>query len=132
MYKPPDLDQLAALKALIDKGEVGHGDVTKPLARDNSEANSAGAGGDIGWVAKGQLDASLIDAIFGTEIGQTSDIVSVDGDGLYLFKVLGEEVRTPEGRQLEQLRSTAFSDWYKAKKDAVDIVRDESITTSHS
>ena len=50
-----------------------------------------------------------------------------EDDGLYLFKVLGEEVRTPEGRQLDELRSTAFSDWYNAKKDAVTIVRDESV-----
>jgi hypothetical protein len=49
--------------------------------------------------------------------------VTVENDGLYLFKVLAEEVRTPEGRQLEELRSTAFSDWYTAKKDAVEIDR---------
>ncbi|HEX5149641.1 MAG TPA: peptidylprolyl isomerase [Candidatus Limnocylindrales bacterium] len=125
MYLPPDLDRLNAIKALIDKGED-----FATLARDNSEGQEAGAGGDIGWVAKGQLDASLIDAIFATEIGKTTDVVTVDNDGLYLFKVLAEEVRTPEGRQLEELRSTAFSDWYNAKKGAADIVRDESYAGS--
>ena len=123
MYTPPDLDRMTALKVLADKG----GDFTA-LARDNSEAQSAG--GDLGWVAKGQLNASLIDAIFATQIGKTSTIVTVDTDGLYLFKVLGEEVRTPEGRQLQSLRSTAFSDWYNAKKKAATIVRDETIAGS--
>ena len=52
--------------------------------------------------------------------------MTVEGDGLYLYKVLAEEVRTPEGRQLEELRSTAFSDWYKAKKDAVVIDRGDA------
>ena len=122
MYFPPDLDRLNALKSEIDSGA----DFAE-LARDNSESESAGAGGDLGWIARGQLDASLIDAIFAAEIGETTPVVTVDNDGLYLFKVLAEEARTPEGRQLEELRSTAFSDWYTARKDAAEIVRDSSI-----
>jgi parvulin-like peptidyl-prolyl isomerase len=123
MYFPPDIDQMNQLKTQADAG-----DDFATLASDNSEAESAGAGGDIGWVAKGQLESSLVDAIFATEIGETSAVVSVDGDGLYLFKVLEEEVRTPEGSQLEELRATAFSDWYTAKKDAADITRDAAFT----
>jgi parvulin-like peptidyl-prolyl isomerase len=122
MYFPPDLDQLNALKSQIDGGA----DFAE-LARDNSESETAGAGGDLGWIARGQLDPSLIDAIFAAEIGKTTPVVTVENDGLYLFKVLAEEVRTPTGRQLEELRSTAFSDWYEARKDAVEIVRDESV-----
>ena len=37
-------------------------------------------------------------------------------------------MRTPEGRQLEEIRSRVFGDWYQPKKDAVTIVRDEAIT----
>ncbi len=121
MYLPPDLDHLNALKALADDGAD-----FAALARDNSEAESAGAGGDLGWIARGQLAESLIDAIFAAPIGRTSAVVTVEGDGLYLFKVIAEEVRTPEGSQLEELRASAFSDWYEAKKSAVTIVRDTS------
>jgi parvulin-like peptidyl-prolyl isomerase len=124
MYLPPDIDRMNELKALADGGADFAG-----LARDNSEDDSAGAGGDIGWIARGQLESSLIDAIFATPIGEVSDVVTVEDDGLYLFKVLEEEVRTPEGRQLEELRATAFSDWYTAKKDAVVIDRGEGSTT---
>ena len=80
------------------------------LARDNSDGPTAsGIGGDLGWVAKGQLDDRLTDAIFATPIGKISEVVTVAGDGTYLFKVFAEETRTPEGRQLEELTSTAFS-----------------------
>jgi parvulin-like peptidyl-prolyl isomerase len=119
MYFPPDLDRMNALKAEADGGED-----FATLALDNSEDQSAGAGGDIGWIAKGQLASTLVDAIFATTVGTTSPVVTVEGEGLYLFKVLAEEVRTPEGRQLEELRANAFSDWYTAKKDAADIQRD--------
>jgi len=123
MYFPPDIDRMNALKAEADGGE----DFAQ-LAVDNSEDQTAGSGGDVGWIARGQLDSSLIDAIFATEIGQTSSVVTVEGQGIYLFKVLAEEVRTPEGRQLEELRATAFSDWYTAKKDAAVIERDPAFT----
>ncbi len=120
MYRPPDIDRMNELKAQADDGED-----FAVLARDNSETQGAGVGGDLGWVARGQLDPSLIDAIFATEIGGISPVVTVEEDGLYLFKVLAEEVRTPEGRQLDDLRSTAFSDWYTARKEAADIIRDD-------
>lgn len=123
MYFPPDIDRMNALKSAADSGQD-----FATLASDNSETETAGAGGDIGWIARGQLGSSLIDAIFATEIGKTSAVVTVEGEGLYLFNVLAEEDRTPEGRQLEQLRATAFSDWYTAKKDAAVIERDPSLT----
>ncbi len=124
MNRPPDVDQMNALKAQADKG-----DDFGVLARDNSNGSTSGTGGDMGWIAKGQLDDKLTAAIFATPIGKTSDVVTVDGDGVYLFKVLAEETRTPEGRQLQDLTSTAFSKWYDAKKSAATITRDESIAT---
>ena len=54
--------------------------------------------------------------------------MTVASDGSYLFEVSAEETRTPEGRQLEELTSTAFSRWYDAKKSAATITRDETIT----
>jgi len=125
MYRPTDLDQLKAVKDQADKGAD-----FAVLARDTSEAASAGAGGDLGWVARGQLDDQLTAAIFAAPIGKTSDIVTIATDGSYIFKVVAEETRTPEGRQLEGLTATAFSKWYDAKKAAALITRDASITNS--
>jgi parvulin-like peptidyl-prolyl isomerase len=127
MYHPTDAERLKALKAEADGGKD-----FAILARDNSEAPSSGIGGDLGWIAKGQLIDELTNAIFATPIGKTSEIVTVAGDGSYLFKVNAEEVRMPEGRQLDELTSTAFSRWYDAKKSSVVIERDESITDTTS
>ena len=127
MYHPTDADHMKALKTEADGGKD-----FAILARDNSEAPSSGIGGDLGWIAKGQLADQLTAAIFATPIGKTSDVVTVPGDGTYLFKVTAEETRTPEGRQLEELTSTAFSRWYDAKKSAVTITRDESIAPTNA
>jgi parvulin-like peptidyl-prolyl isomerase len=124
MYHPTDADHLKALKTQADNGAD-----FAVLARDNSVGPTAGTGGDLGWVAKGQLADDLANAIFATPIGKTSEVVTMSGDGVYLFKVTAEETRTPEGRQLEELTSTAFSKWYDAKKGAATITRDESITS---
>src|SRR4051812_3764614 len=123
MYGPPDIDHLKDLKTQADGGAD-----FAALARDNSEAPSASTGGDIGWVAKGQLDPKLTDAIFAAPVGKTSEAVVVPTDGVYLFKVLGEETRTPEGRQLETIKSTAFNNWYQSQKSAATITRDPTIS----
>ena len=105
MYHPTDADHLKELKTQADGGAD-----FAPLARDNSEAPTASIGGDLGWIAKGQLSQALTDAIFATPIGKTSEVTTIDGDGSYLFKVFAEETRTPAGRQLQQLKRDGVRD----------------------
>ena len=114
---------LAAIKTKIDSGQAEFADV----ARDISESGEAARGGDLGWIAKGQLEKSMVDAIFAAPIGKTSAVVTVKDDGQYLFLVSSEEERAPEGRQLDEIRSRLFADWYQPKKDAVTVERDEQI-----
>ena len=116
---------LAEIKQRIDRGAD-----FATIARDLSEGAEADRGGELGWIARGQLDERLTTAIYGAQVGKTSDIVTVEEDGQYLYRITAEEVRTPEGRQLEEIRSRAFGDWYQPKKDAVTIVRDPAITGS--
>jgi parvulin-like peptidyl-prolyl isomerase len=125
MYHAPDLTEMEKLKTEADGGA----DFAQ-LARDFSEKqDTAGSGGDLGWVAQGQLDKSLIEEIFAAPVGKTSDVVTIaeggDSDGFYLFKVFEEEERTPEGRQLEDLKASAFGDWYAEKKAAYEVDRGE-------
>jgi parvulin-like peptidyl-prolyl isomerase len=116
----PDLEKV---KAEIDAGaDFGQ------LARKISEGAEASTGGDLGWIAKGQLEDTVIAGIFDAPIGKVSNRLIVKDDGEYLFKVNAEETRTPEGRQLDQIKARAFSDWYTLKKEAVPVERDPAIT----
>ena len=118
MYFPPDSDQMKKIK---DQAAAG-ADFLQ-LARDNSEGPKSGLGGQIGWVAHGQLDERLIKAIFAAQIGGLSDIVDIPGDGIHLFKVLEEKTAVPDADQLKTIKSNAFSNWYTAQKDAATITR---------
>ncbi len=114
---------LAAIKKQVDGGAD-----FATIAREISEGAEASQGGSLGWIARGQLDAALATAIFAASVDKTSEVVTVAEDGQYLFEVTSEAERTPEGRQLEEIRSRVFADWYQPKKDAITITRDSLIT----
>ena len=123
MYHPPDIAEMEKLKREADSGA----DFAKLAQEFSEDQATAGSGGDMGWIARGQIDPRFIDSIFAAPIGKTSEIVTVaDGgndDGLHLFKVLQEEERTPEGAQLEAVKANAFGDWYTKKKNDYTIDR---------
>lgn len=125
LHFAPDTDWAAKLKAEADAGT----DFAK-LARDNSDSADASKGGDMGWVAKGQLQQALEDAIFATKVGGISEPVSIDGDGVYLFKVTEEQTKAPDADQKAAIESSAFSTWYQQKKADFTITRDPSISSA--
>src|SRR5207253_3101556 len=94
------------------------------LIRDYSEGPHSGAGGSLGWVAKGQLDDRLTAAIFAAPVNGFSDVVNIPDDGLYLFQVQAEKTAVPDENQLQTIKSSAFEHWYAPKKDAVKIARE--------
>jgi parvulin-like peptidyl-prolyl isomerase len=100
------------------------------LARDQGDGAEAKDGGDIGWVARGQLGEAEETEIFKTAINGISDVIKVDDTTLYLFKVLAEETREPTPAQKAVFESQGFSDWYTKKKqeltDAGKITRNGS------
>jgi len=118
---------LETIKSEADSGQYDFGQ----LARDQGTGDEAAKGGDIGWVAKGQLSQDLENAIFGATIGQTTSVVDVQGDGDYLFKVLAEETRPATPDQIQVFKNTGFENWYAAQKAKATITRitDSSTTT---
>ena len=97
-------------------------------AKDNSEGKDAAEGGDIGWIMPGELSDQLDKAILDTEIGKTSDVITVSGDGNYLLRVLAEETRTPTADQVKIIKDSGFSYWYTKQKEAATIDRNLGTT----
>jgi parvulin-like peptidyl-prolyl isomerase len=121
MYRPPNSDEMAKLKQ-----QAASGTPFSDLVRDYSEGPHSGSGGEIGWVANGQLDDRLTKAIYAAPVNGLSDVVDVPGDGLYLFKVLEEKTATPDADQLKAIQANAFTNWYAEKKDAATITRNSA------
>jgi parvulin-like peptidyl-prolyl isomerase len=121
MYTISDEEQAKKLKE-----QIADGADFADLARDYSAGAEAEEGGDRGWIARYQLDPKSEAAIFATPIGEVTDPVVVDGDGVHLYLVRDEEVRTPEGDQKTELESSAFSNWYQEQKKEFTITRDIS------
>ena len=119
LYFPTDLDQANRLKAQLDGGA----DFAQ-LARDYSYGEEAAEGGELGWVARYQLDKASEDAIFATPVGQVTAPVSVPENGVHLYQVLEEATRAPEGDQKDMLEQSAFTNWYEAQKQGFTIQRD--------
>ena len=86
-----------------------------------SEGKEAGDGGDIGWIMPGQLSDDLDKAILATNVGATSDVVSVSSDGTYLLRVIAEDTKTPTEDQVKIIKDNGFSYWYTQKKTAATI-----------
>ena len=82
MYHPPDQDEMAKLKPRPTAGA----DFAHARPRLLGGRRSPARGGDIGWVAHGQLDDRLTQAIFAAPVGKTTDVVNVPSDGLYLSR----------------------------------------------
>ena len=119
MYFPPDLDEAKKLKAQAEGGADW-----ATLARNFSDAADASTGGELGWVAKYQLDQGSNDAIFATPVGKVTDPVVVAQDGVHIYKILEEATRTPTGTQKTTLEEQAFTNWYEGKKAGFTIKRE--------
>lgn len=101
------------------------------LATDQGEGEEAEKGGDIGWIAKGQLDDELREAaIFATPVGQMTDVIATEADGVYLYKVVAEEQREPSKDQIAKFKDTGFDTWYQKQKDEATITRSGSAASA--
>jgi peptidyl-prolyl cis-trans isomerase D len=73
------------------------------LAGEYSEdPGSAQQGGDLGWVATGEMVKPFEDALFDMNKGEVSDVVETQF-GLHLIKL--DDIRTPEAASFEEKRS---------------------------
>jgi peptidyl-prolyl cis-trans isomerase SurA len=68
------------------------------MARQFSQAPTAGAGGDTGWVTAGQLESQVAEAVTKLQPGQVSPPVGVS-DGYYLIALRDSRTFGPDGEQ---------------------------------
>lgn len=90
------------------------------IARESSEGDDAARGGEMGWIAKGQVDEALEDAIFAAPIGSVSEVLET-ASGWTILLVAEEATRKPEGDQVATLRANAYRNWYDEQKAGAEI-----------
>ncbi len=112
------------------RAEVLDGADFGQVARDQGEGPESSSDGDLGWIARGQLDVAKEAPIFSAEVGGLTAVVSIQGEGVYLWEILVEELLEPGKEQLATFRESAFSNWYSVKKAAATITREAGIPTS--
>ncbi len=100
------------------------------MARDQGEGAESASGGDIGWVAMGELGDVKEKPIFAATIGGLTDVVAIANQGVYLWKVIGEEMRTPTAEQITTFKNSAFTNWYSLKKSEAKITRNTGSSTA--
>ncbi len=93
---PEDLKKkIGDIKTRIDKGED-----FREAAKKDSQGPYAQNGGEMGFVAKGQLLPAMDEVIFNTEKGKVTEIVETDM-GYHIFKI--EEVEESRPLKLEEV-----------------------------
>jgi len=109
------------------------------LAEKNSITPDAEDGGSMGWVAKGQLEEVIEDAVFSLPVGKRSGILKSSygyhifevmeslGEGYYSLPEVMEEI---EGKLILQKRELSYRKWISDLKNRYQINIQEDIYTS--
>ncbi|MGE5538925.1 MAG: peptidylprolyl isomerase [Gemmatimonas sp.] len=97
-----------------------------PLARQFSQAASAQAGGDIGWVVQGQLDPELDRALESMQPGELSQPIRTAG-GYYLLLLRDRRAPAAAGDTVYSLARAAFPAAPGAERSAVEAARRASL-----
>jgi parvulin-like peptidyl-prolyl isomerase len=94
---------------------IQQGDDMGELARNYSAAPEALQDGDVGWVARGELEESMEKALFSLPEGKISGIVKTPY-GYHIFQVTGNK---PEGiRELPEVVQEIESHLLREKREA--------------
>ncbi len=115
--------------AEIQKELAAPGASFSAIAKANSDATDAVAGGDMGWVAPLQLQQSIESVLFGLKVGQVS-APQTQTDGIYLYQVSQKESRPIDSSQLTTLQGAAFTNWYAAQKAKASIWQSPDIANA--
>lgn len=112
-------DDAVQAKARLDKGE----DFAKVAADVSQDPGSKDLGGDLNWVARGQLVPEFEQVAFALPLNQISDPVTTTF-GVHLIQVTAREANRPlDPSALQQKQSQAYSDWLQNQLATAKIER---------
>lgn len=77
-------------------------------------------GGDLGWLAKDQLEQSVANVAFSMKVGEISQPISTT-TGTQIIQLLGHEERPLTESEYTNLQATQFQDWLQKQKDAANV-----------
>ncbi|MDO8612011.1 MAG: peptidylprolyl isomerase [Dehalococcoidia bacterium] len=103
-----------------DKLEAGE-DFAAVAAENSLDTATKDTGGDVGWVPKGVLDASLEELIFALNPKELTTIPIAQG--VFVVEMLEKDAaHAVEDAQKSSLAIRALQDWVEEKKKSVNIV----------
>jgi parvulin-like peptidyl-prolyl isomerase len=111
-----NLDTAASVLARALESE----DFDKLALEFSDDVSNAAAGGDLGWVARGETVNSFEQVIFSADVGVLSDLVATQF-GLHIVKVVERQVRSLPDSVLDQRRLLAFNEWLSAIRTTTSI-----------
>ena len=103
----------AQAEELVDQLREDPDSFAEVATRLSEDTETAREGGELGWVARYQLDQALEDVVFGmTEVGEISDPHDGGTEGITIYKLLEtSDSREIEDDRLEQIRESGFDRW---------------------
>lgn len=105
-------DDAVKVKERLDKGE----DFGKVAADVSEDTGTKDSGGDLGWLARGQLVPEFENAAFALPLNQVSQPVT-STFGVHIIQVTGhEQNRELDQTALRQKQSQAYTDWIQNQR----------------
>jgi parvulin-like peptidyl-prolyl isomerase len=87
------------------------------VAKELSDGAEASIGGDLGWLAKGQLPEESWTAITALEPGAWTGEAIPEDDGYHFYQLIEQGKRPLDVAQKAILGATVFDDWFAPQKD---------------
>lgn len=104
-------------------GRLIKGEDFAELARQLSlDTATAANGGDVGWLARGQGDQELEDALFALQPGQISNVFSRSGSLFFVFQVVERQVRPLDSDQRQQILDQNYRQWLQEKGLNLEVI----------
>jgi parvulin-like peptidyl-prolyl isomerase len=103
----------AEAEELVDQLRDDPDSFAEVATRVSEHHETAREGGELGWVARYQLDAELEEIVFGlTEVDEISDPHDAATAGITIYKLLEtSEEREIEEDRLDEIRASGFGRW---------------------